>query len=178
MPNIIVSDTDPGAVGAGALWVDSSEPEPEDDYVPPPDPTPGPEPEPAPVHCYKPSTGNPAGGIAFNCKGFLIAGSEMQHAMYDTSQYSEGEGDGMIFNVPMDCCDDPITTLRLYNSAGGNTLTMKLYFDWPGKTLYKSVKVPSGEARDMTLDRSDPRWRINNALFINGGTAATLTLVK
>lgn len=177
MPNIIVSATDPGAVGGGAIWV-----------VPDPDPAPpgpGPSPEPPPSEppppepdCAQPSSGNPAAGIAFNCNGFIIAGSNMQHAMYDTSQYSTSQGKGMIYTIPKGCCDSPIRILRFYNSLGGNAQTLKLHFDYPAGQLYKSMTVPSGEARDMEIDASDPRWRTNNVLFIDGGGAGTLTIVK
>lgn len=98
--------------------------------------------------------------------------------MWQTAQY-DSSTQGMIYNVPMGCCDDHITLIRLWSSAA--TLTLKIYFDFPRGELYKSVTAgPSGLA-EMEIDMSDPRWRVNNSLFIDGGsttTPATLTLVK
>lgn len=102
----------------------------------------------------------------------------MMHSMWTTAQY-DSSTNGMIYTIPMGCCDDPITAIRLWSSAA--TLTLKIYFDHPPGELYMSMTADSSGFLEMPIDMSDTRWRINNTLFIDGGsstTPATLTLVK
>jgi len=156
----------------------SPPPPPEPPPPPPPEPPPPPPPEPPPEHCADPSSGSPASGIAFNCNGFIIAGSDMMHSMWSTAQY-DSSTNGMIYTIPIGCCTDPLTKIRIWSS--GATLTMKLHFDVPAGALYQSVTADSSGYAEMLLDMSDPRWKWNNTLFIDGGsstTPATLTLVK